>query len=63
MKTIQFKERRETFWDSLTNNKEEDKKKTTITTKHTDISMSENGVPKKTQTFSASHCRVFGGEK
>lgn len=53
---VQFKDKRETVLDSL---KEEDKKKTT---KYTEISVFENGVASKTETFNASHCQVFGGE-
>lgn len=53
---VQFKDKRETFLDSL----EADKKKTI---KYTEISLMENGVITKTETFNASHCQVFGGEK
>jgi hypothetical protein len=51
-----IKERREVFYDSL----EEDVKKKT--NRYIDISVTENGVEKKTISFDASHCQTFGGE-
>jgi len=51
----EIKERREVFFDSL----EDDAKKKT--TKHIDISVSENGVQKKAMSFAAGHCQTFGG--
>lgn len=53
---VRFKDKRETFLDSL----EGDKKKTI---RYTEISLIEDGVVTKTETFNASHCQVFGGEK
>ena len=50
------KERREVFLDSL---EEDDKKKTN---RYIDISLNENGVEKKTESFAASHCQTFGGD-
>jgi hypothetical protein len=52
---LSIKERRETFYDSLG---EDAKKKST---KHTDISVHENGVQKNAISFSASHCQNIGG--
>lgn len=52
---VQFTERRLAFFDSL----EEEKK---VSAKYTDIVYRENGVDKKTETFTANHCQVFGGE-
>lgn len=49
------KERREAFLDSL----EEDAKKKT--NRYIDFSFNENGVVKKTLSFTASHCQTFGG--
>lgn len=53
---VQFKERREVFFDSL----EVDAKKKT--TRHIDISLSEKGVQQKSLSFLASHCQIFGGD-
>lgn len=51
-----IKERREVFYDSL----EEDAKKKT--NKYIDISLNENDVETKTNSFAASHCQLFGEE-
>lgn len=54
--TVQIKERRETYYDSLD---EHAKKKTN---KLFDILIQENGVEKKMVSFAANHCQAFGGE-
>lgn len=54
--SVQIKERREVFYDSL----EDDAKRKT--NKYIDISVFENGVAKKTQSFAANHCQLIGDE-
>lgn len=53
---VSLEERRRVFFEDM---EESSKKKTT---KHTDISLSENGVKKKTASFSAQDCQIFGAE-
>lgn len=53
--SAQIKERREVFYDSLS---EDAKKKST---KFTDISVNENGAASKNISFASGHCETFGG--
>ena len=53
---VSIEERRRVFFDSMA----PDAKKKTA--KHTDISLSEANVPKKTASFNVQDCSIFGGE-